>query len=197
LLGESRLDALIQRPGRAVEVCGSAGVRIMHVLPSISAALAILILSAEPTQAVFSGEMSPRVRSSDSDYADGMEAWDKKDWPAVIAAMERVVKRRPHHDNAWTRLGYAYRKLGNYDASLHAYDKAITRNPHNRAALEYLGEAYIELGLIEHAKAVLNRLAAECRRVSLTFSDGNFTDGCGEFADLRKAIESTGATSGY
>jgi tetratricopeptide (TPR) repeat protein len=169
----------------------------MRILPFIAAALGMLIFAAEPAHAVFSGEMSPRVRSSDSDYADGMEAWDKKDWPAVITAMEKVVKRRPHHDNAWTRLGYAYRKLRNYDASLKAYDRAITRNPHNRAALEYMGEAYVELGLLEHAKAVLNRLAAECRRVSLTFSDGNFTDGCGEFGDLKKAIEGTGAASGY
>jgi cytochrome c-type biogenesis protein CcmH/NrfG len=169
----------------------------MRSLPIVAAALAAFILATEPAYAVFSGEMSPRARSSDSDYADGMEAWDKKDWPAVIAAMEKVVKRRPHHDNAWTRLGYAYRKLQNYDASLKAYDRAITRNPHNRAALEYLGEAYMELGLIEHAKAVLDRLATECRRISLTFSDGQFSNGCEEFGDLKKTIEKTGAASGY
>jgi cytochrome c-type biogenesis protein CcmH/NrfG len=155
------------------------------------------VICAGPALAVFSGEMSPRVRSSDSDYADGIEAWDKSDWPAVIAAMQKVVARRPHHDNAWTRLGYAYRKLRDYDASLAAYDRALKRNPHNRAALEYLGEAYVELGRVEEAKATLTLLAAECRRISLTFSDGKFTDGCGEFADLKAAIEKTGAGSGY
>jgi tetratricopeptide (TPR) repeat protein len=146
---------------------------------------------------VFSGEMSPRTRSSDSDYADGMEAWDKKDWPAVIAAMEKVVARRPHHDNAWARLGYAYRKLRNYDKSLAAYDRALTRNPRNRAAMEYLGEAYVELDRMDEAKTMLERLAAECRRISLTFSDGKFTDGCEEFGDLKTTIEATGAKSGY
>jgi cytochrome c-type biogenesis protein CcmH/NrfG len=166
--------------------------------PSIIAYMLVtFILTAGAAEAVFSGKMSPRVRSSDSDYADGMEAWEKKDWAAVIAAMQKVVARRPHHDNAWTRLGYAYRKLRQYDASLAAYDKAITRNPHNRAALEYLGEAYVELGRVKEAKDTLDKLAAECRRISLTFSDGKFADGCDEFGDLKKTIEATGTPSGY
>ncbi len=167
-------------------------------MPSVIAcALAALILATGPAFAVFSGEMSPRARSSDSDYADGMEAWDKKEWPAVAAAMEKVVKRRPHHDNAWARLGYAYRQLRRYDASLAAYGKALTRNPHNRAALEYLGEAYVELGRMDDAKIMLDKLAAECRRISLTFSDGKFTDGCVEFSDLKNTLEGMGTASGY
>ncbi len=152
-------------------------------------AAAIVVSSAVSAPAVFSGDMSPRARSSDSDYADGMEAWDKEDWPAVIAAMKKVVARRPHHDNAWSRLGYAYRKTGDYDSSLAAYDKALTRNPRNRAALEYLGEAYLDLGRIDDARKMLGRLDEECRRVALTFSDGYFTSGCEEFLDLKEAID--------
>lgn len=160
-------------------------------------ALAAMLLAGGPALAVFSGEMSPRARSSDSDYADGIEAWDKENWPAVIIAMEKVVARRPHHDNAWTRLGYAHRKLKQYVSSLAAYDRALARNPRNRSALEYLGEAYLELGRLEEAKLMLDRLAAECRRISLTFSDGTFTNGCEEFGDLKQEIEKTGAKSGY
>ena len=163
----------------------------------LTCALTALLHTGEPAMAVFSGDMSPRARSSDSDYADGMEAWDKEDWPAVIAAMEKVVARRPHHDNAWARLGYAWRKLRDYDRSLAAYDRALTRNPRNRAAMEYLGEAYVELNRVNEAKVMLDKLAAECRRISLTFSDGKFTDGCEEFGDLKRMIEATGATSGY
>ena len=163
----------------------------------LAGALAALLVADSPALAVFSGEMSPRASSSDSDYADGMEAWDKENWPAVTAAMEKVVARRPHHDNAWARLGYAYRKLRNYDKSLAAYDRALTRNPRNRAAMEYLGEAYVELGRIGEAKSMLDKLAAECRRISITFSDGKFTDGCEEFGDLKKTIEAAGEKSGY
>lgn len=144
---------------------------------------------AGPAAAVFSGDMSPRARSGDPDYADGIEAFDKENWLGVIVAMEKVVIRRPHHDNAWARLGYAYRKLKRYDEALVAYDKALARNPHNRSALEYLGEAYLELGRIEDARAMLDRLFTECRRVALTFSDGDFSDGCNEWRDLNRAIE--------
>lgn len=169
----------------------------MRMASILVGAFAALLLSHSPALAVFSGEMSPRARSSDGDYANGMEAWGKENWPAVITAMEKVVARRPHHDNAWARLGYAYRKLRNYDKSLASYDRALTRNPRNRAALEYLGEAYVELNRIDEAKSMLDRLAAECRRISLTFSDGAFTNGCDEFGDLKKTIEATGAKSGY
>jgi tetratricopeptide (TPR) repeat protein len=155
-----------------------------------------LIAAATPAIAVFSGEMSPRPRSGDSDYADGIEAYDRKDWQGVVDSMAKVVARRPHHDNAWTRLGYAYRQLGRYDAALEAYYHALNRNPHNRNALEYLGEAYLKLGRVEDARGMLVRLETECKRVALMFSDGYFTDGCAEYALLRKSIESHGKAAG-
>jgi cytochrome c-type biogenesis protein CcmH/NrfG len=152
-----------------------------------------LLAMAVPALAVFSGEMSPRPRSGDSDYADGIEAYDRKDWAGVVTAMAKVVARRPHHDNAWTRLGYAYRQLGQYDAALDAYYHALARNPRNRNALEYLGETYIRLGRIDDARAMLGRLETECRRVALLFSDGYFSDGCAEYALLKKSIDAQSA----
>jgi cytochrome c-type biogenesis protein CcmH/NrfG len=155
-----------------------------------------LLAAAAPALAVFSGEMSPRPRSGDSDYADGIEAYDRKDWAGVVSSMSKVVARRPHHDNAWTRLGYAYRQLGRYDAALDAYYHALARNPHNRNALEYLGEAYIRLGRIDDARNMLVRLEGECRRVALLFSDGYFSDGCAEYAVLKKSLDALPARAG-
>jgi len=165
---------------------------------AVRAALVSLALLAAvtPALAVFSGEMSPRPRSGDSDYADGIEAYDRKDWEGVVAAMSKVVGRRPHHDNAWTRLGFAYRQLGRYDAALDAYYHALARNPHNRSALEYLGEAYIRLGRIDDARGMLVRLEGECKRVALLFSDGYFSDGCAEYALLKKSLDAVGAKAG-
>jgi cytochrome c-type biogenesis protein CcmH/NrfG len=149
----------------------------------------IASLAANPALAVFSGDNSPRGRSGDTDYADGIEAFQRQDWQAVIVAMKKVVARRPHHDNAWARLGYAYRKLKQYEQALGAYRISLARNPHNRSALEYLGEAYVELGRMKDARMVLETLAAECRRVTLAFSDGDFSDGCDEWRDLRQSID--------
>lgn len=148
--------------------------------------------SAGPAKAVFSGEMSPRAPSGDPDYAAGIAAWERKDWPEVVRHMAQVVSKRPHHDNAWARLGYAHRKLQSYDASLFAYGRALSINPHNRAAMEYLGEAYVELGRYVEAVAMLDRLAGECLRVALTFSDGDFGSGCEEYDALKAVIQLVG-----
>lgn len=145
-------------------------------------------MAAPPALAVFSGDMSPRARSSDEDYANGIEAFDAKDWPAVVEHMSKVVARRPHHDNAWARLGFALRQLKRYDESLVAYGKSIELNGGNRSALEYLGEAYLELDRLADAEGLLARLETECRKVVVSFSDGNFTSGCDEYAKLARSI---------
>ena len=153
-------------------------------------AAASLLAPTDRAAAVFSGEMSPTVRSGDSDYADGVEAFEAEDWPAAITALAKVVERRPHHDNAWSLLGYSLRKSGNHERALDAYGRALSINPHHRGAMAYLGEAYLDLGRVRDAKILLIRLAGECRRVALTFSDGNFQNGCGEYSTLRQSIES-------
>ncbi len=156
-------------------------------------ALAIAITTAvsisEPAHAVFSGDMSPKARSGDADYADGMDAWDAKNWEGVATAMQKVVARRPWHDKAWTRLGYALRKLNRLDESLEAYGKALDLNPTQREGLEYLGEAYLMLDRLADAQTMLSRLDAECRRVVLVFTDGYFRNACGEYIQLKERIE--------
>ena len=159
---------------------------------AVAAAVAIatgLAIGPGPAHAVFSNESSPRERSSDSDYADGVEAFEREDWPAMLESMRKVVDRRPHHDNAWAHIGFALRRMGRYDEALEAYDRSLSLNPHNRRAMEYLGEAYLGLDRYEEAKVMLDRLAEECRRVRVSFSNDGFTDGCDEFVQLRRAID--------
>lgn len=167
----------------------------MRARPPILAtalAIAVALPGAQPAMAVFTGEMSARAPSGDADYAAGMKAFDAGDWPGVIEAMTAVVARRPHHDNAWTRLGYAHRKVGDFEESLDAYGRALSINPHHRGAMEYLGEAYLELDRVWEAKRLLDRLAVECRTVALGFTDGDFTSGCEEHATLAAAIAAHG-----
>jgi len=144
----------------------------------------LAIVWGPPAQAIMSGEESPKARSSDNDYADGKEAFEREDWPAVIEALDKVVARRPWHDNAHNMLGFAHRKLGDYEAAFMHYDKALTLNPRHRGALEYLGEAYLELGRIEDAHAVTRRLAKVCNDVVMAFSNDGWKSGCEELEDL-------------
>ena len=97
--------------------------------------------------------------------------------------------RRPWHDNAWTRLGFAYRKLGRYDDSLAAYGKALELNPHHRQAIEYPGKAYMTLDRLGDARQMLVRLDEECKRVALVFTDDDFRNACGEYKELKTRID--------
>ena len=44
------------------------------------------------------------------------------------------------------------------------------------------------------ARATLTRLGEVCLQVSLTFSDGDFTDGCEEYRELHEAVTHFEAT---
>ena len=155
----------------------------------LALAAALLALPAAPAFAVFSGDMSPRAESGDKDYAAAIRARKAKDWPVMIENLDKVVARRPWHDNAHNLLGYGHRKLGRFEKALHHYHTALELNPRHREALEYLGEAYLQMGQPEKAKETLDRLAKVCAGVALTFSDGDFTDGCDEWRELKEAYD--------
>ena len=151
---------------------------------------AVALAAALPTAAgaVFSGDMSPRARSGDSDYADAVDAWEAKDWNTAIHFLSKVVERRPWHDNAHNLLGYSYRQIEEFELALKHYHIALDLNPRHRQALEYLGRAYLQMHWPDKARETLDRLGAVCTQVALTFSDGDFTDGCNEYRSLRDAV---------
>ena len=81
---------------------------------------------------------------------------------------------------AYTYLGYAYRKLGRYDESLQAYDRALKINPDTPYAIEYQGEAFLALNRIAEARFNFLRLyaldeyhAAKLLRAMQTWVDAN------------------------
>ncbi len=154
--------------------------------------LLCLGLAGTPAWAIMSGDESTRARSGDSDYADGKEAFEAENWPAVVEALDKVVARRPWHDNAHNMLGFSWRKLGNYERAFAHYDKALTLNPRHRGALEYLGEAYLELGRIDEANATLLRLAEVCDYVVMAFDNQGWKSGCEELRDLKEAFAEHG-----
>ena len=153
--------------------------------------LGALVLSSAgaPAVAVTSGGKSEQPPLGDDAYAAGKAAFDREDWQGVIDHMTRVIEERPWHDDAYNLMGFAYRKLGDYDSALEAYDRALELNPHHRGALEYLGEAYLELDRPELAKETLDRLAAECQRIAVGASDRSWRSDCAEWQDLSAAYE--------
>lgn len=129
-----------------------------------------VIVMTTPALSAMGGGESRQGSLGNENYDAGVDAFDRKDWPGVIEQMSQVITRRPWHDNAHNLMGFAYRKLGDYDRSLASYTRALSLNPHNRAALEYLGEAYLDLNQPERAEEILGRLELECKRIAIGIS---------------------------
>lgn len=150
----------------------------------------LLVLAPPPAVAVtMGGENQPPAASEADAYARGAAAFEREDWQAVVDHMTEAVEQRPWHDDAYNLMGFAYRKLGDYDRALHAYDRALALNPHHRGALEYLGEAYLELDQPARAKATLDRLEVACRRTAADASSSGWQSACEEWQELSETYE--------
>ena len=71
-----------------------------------------------------------------------------------IKPFQAATKKNPALFQAWGSLGYAYRKVGNYPASLEAYGKALEIEPNYTPAIEYRAEAYLALNRLDDVKTV-------------------------------------------
>jgi len=148
----------------------------------------LLLRLALPALAIMNDSESPRQAPNDPEYAAGLAAFQRADWQSVLDTMTRVIARRPWDDDAYTLMGFAARKLGNYREALVYYQKALELNPHHRGALEYLGEAYLEMGCAAPARALLARLEAACRRLMSNAAQPDWQAGCQEWTELHVAI---------
>jgi tetratricopeptide (TPR) repeat protein len=157
----------------------------------------LLALTIVPALAVTMGaESEPLASGKENEFARGAAAFEREDWPAVIDHMTKATAERPWHDDAYNLMGFAYRKLGDYDKALQSYDRALELNPYHRGALEYLGEAYLELDQPDSAKALLDRLEVECRRVAPDATADAWQSDCEEWQELSEAYEAYVATDG-
>lgn len=170
---------------------------VRAVLRGLCLACALAGLAAAPAHGAPMDSSGTAASVPDtSDLALGMDAWEARDWDGVVAYMSKVVAASPAQDMVWTRLGYAYRRLGNYEKSLAAYDQALAVNPANRGALEYLGEAYLQMGRTDDARKVAARLRAECLKASPSAAADKFPEGCEEMALLKRNFEALGLKLG-
>lgn len=142
---------------------------------------------------VMPGGGYPNASAEDRDFQAAVSAVEHEDWDSAIDALEKFIERRPFDDDAHTLLGYAYRKRGDYDASIDSYRHALGLNPHHRGALEYLGEAYLELGYRQRAMAMLDRLAAVCRQQYSPNSGDGWRQRCPEWQELENALRAQGS----
>ena len=82
----------------------------------------------------------------------------KKNWAEAIEDYQEAIEKKPNFYQAYSDLGYAYRKSGDYEKSLAAYGRALEINPEYPQALEYVGETYLKLSRLDDVKNTYMRL---------------------------------------
>lgn len=75
-----------------------------------------------------------------------------KAYKKAIGQFRKAVEQVPNFHQAWSSLGYALRKTGQYQESLEAYDRSLAIDPRYPEAIEYRAEAYLGLNRINEAQ---------------------------------------------
>ena len=70
----------------------------------------------------------------------------------AIKKYRAAIDREPRLYQAHGSLGYALRKVGQYEAALAAYDRSLALNADYTEAIEYRGETYLALGRWQDTK---------------------------------------------
>lgn len=77
----------------------------------------------------------------------------EKQFEAAVREFQSAVRNDARMFQAWSSLGYAQRRLGNYEESLKAYNRSLEIEPGYTEAIEYRAEAYLNLGRLDEAKS--------------------------------------------
>jgi tetratricopeptide (TPR) repeat protein len=119
---------------------------------------------------------TPDWAALDPDFADGKRAIGAGDWEAAIEALTSAALRDARNADIQNYLGYAYRRLRQFDPAMRHYQQALNLNPRHRSAHEHLGEAHLAQGDLAKAKEHLAALEQICLIP------------CDEYGDLERAI---------
>jgi tetratricopeptide (TPR) repeat protein len=91
------------------------------------------------------------TKTDEADRAK-IEAKIGKEYGKAIDSFREAIEANPKMHQAYSSLGYALRKTGDYNSSLTAYNRALELEPSYTEAIEYRGEAFLGLNRIDDAK---------------------------------------------
>lgn len=80
------------------------------------------------------------------------EAEAREEFGKALKDFEKAAGFFPTHFASYNGMGFAYRKLGDYNKALEMYDKSLQLQPNFSDAIEYRGEAYLGLNRLDDAK---------------------------------------------
>ena len=119
---------------------------------------------------------TPDWAALDPDFAAGKRAIATGDWEGAIKALTNASLRDARNADIQNYLGYAYRRLRQFDPAMQHYRRALILDPRHRSAHEHLGEAHLAQGDLVNAKLHLAALEQICLIP------------CNEYDDLERAF---------
>jgi tetratricopeptide (TPR) repeat protein len=90
---------------------------------------------------------------ADARKKEKLESKAKDKHEDAVKQFLKATEKNPNFFQAWGSLGYSYRKIGNYSASLEAYNKSLTIQPGYTPAIEYRAEALLGLNQVDEVKS--------------------------------------------
>ncbi|QWG24378.1 tetratricopeptide repeat protein [Bradyrhizobium sediminis] len=133
-----------------------------------------------------SGDKKEDKKKFDQEFLDLYRAayqtiYDRHDYAGAISQLKTLG----HDDRADVAnlIGYAYRKLGNYQVSQVWYERALKADPNHVRTWQYYGLWQLERGNREQAQYHLTRIASLCGT------------GCAEYRALADALNKPPGTT--
>src|ERR1051326_5454701 len=96
----------------------------------------LLLTFAVVAQSAFADLPEPK-KNENPNVTAGRNAIEAKDYKAAVGHLTKAVQEVPKDADAQSMLGYAHRKLGNFEKSRNAYQAALKLDPKHRSAREY------------------------------------------------------------
>jgi len=109
--------------------------------------------------------LMPNVKLAKADgvqYFDAVSLINQKRYEEAIEDLHVLSVEIGPHPDVMNYLGYAHRKLGQFDRAEQFYGVALSVDDKHRGANEYLGELYVETGQYEKAHIQLKKLENIC-----------------------------------
>lgn len=154
--------------------------RLVRMSSTALFAAIVAIAMADPTPAVAKGEPTSNKCSK---FKKGSADWKKctgglRDdmtdqeiyysgyWLSQTGqyaeALTFLNRAKVRDERILTYIGFATRKLGDFDKAMGFYAEALTLNPNYTVARAYLGEAWLGKGDVAKAREQLAEIAARC-----------------------------------
>ena len=154
--------ATVQRAAIAARKTACAG--SCSEAAQIDAALGIIdaAMTSGTPQAFGPSRQLQSLASVDQTYVTAVALINEGKYEPAIALLQAALWNAGPHPDLLTYLGYANRKLGNYDTAASWYRNALAVAPNHRGAIEYYGELKLQRGDRQGALAHLARLERIC-----------------------------------